>query len=322
MSEENFYFEFAIPQRFISDSVQLEKVAFSHNSSGMEEFSLVESQVDEILGERSYSGGDLPVSVLDEVEATITNQNEKLFKVYFLTEKDALCFQKEIEECFNYLPEVSKKEIQDWNDEWRKHYNPIWISEELEIVPAWDNSHDSNSRKQLYIYPGMGFGTGSHETTYLCLKSFVEQRNRVEYKRCLDFGCGSGILGLAIQLFNSTCTLDLYDIDPEAINNCIQNIELNKFEQNPINLYGPDKKESIQGQYDIVFANILLNVLLFERDLIVNSVAPKGILILSGLLKGQEVEVIKNYQNYNSDLILISVDQKNDWVSVTFEKNQ
>ncbi len=290
--------------------------------SGIEEFAIEEARVDEILGERSYSGGDVPTSVIDEVEHTLSDGTIAT-KFYFNTKDDVEKFQKYLKDEYNLNSLLKAEEIKDWNEEWKKSYKPIFISDELEVVPEWDkNTYQSKAKNQLYIYPGMGFGTGSHETTFLCLKLFFEMTKKPkEVISCLDFGCGSGILGLAVSLFNSKSKIDLYDISDEALDNSKQNIELNDLSHVDFRLLLPEERQELQPKYDVVFANILQNVLLAESKYLASVVNPGGALILSGLLKGQEQEVITSLQKNNPSLVLKSVLNKGDWVAVLMEQN-
>lgn len=321
-SNQLSYYVFNISQKDLPEDLRLEEYAFECESSGVEEYSLNEETVDAILGDRSYSGGDLPESVLDEVDSKLDFDQEKYFRIYFTTLENTEKFQNLLASLTEKKFEYKKELIKDWNAEWKKHYRPILVGPELEIIPAWDNSVSSNADNKLFIYPGMGFGTGSHETTFLCLQVYLQYRNTVEHKRCLDFGCGSGILGLAVLLFEKKCKVDLYDIDVEALHNCNQNIELNSMNDLNIKLLGPNDKKEIQGSYEVIFANILQNVLELEKQTILDSLAPGGLLILSGLLNGQEKVVIDSYQAQLTDLNLLSIDRKNDWVSVALQRNK
>src|SRR5690606_13881372 len=117
---------------------------------------------------------------------------------------------------------------------------------EFRVVPSWEKGGDETGN--LYIYPGMGFGTGGHETTFLCLKLY--KKYVIETKLCLDFGCGSGILGLATFLFNKNNAVDLFDIDESALENSKQNIELNHFSARNFNLLLPTQEIVIKKKYD------------------------------------------------------------------------
>lgn len=283
---------------------------------GIEEYNIEEEKVDEILGDRSYSGGDVPESVIDEVGLAMQAEaNQK--KYYFENKKDAQFFQKKIQDLFGCVTELYESEVEDWNETWRKSYRPIDIDGKFLIIPEWEEQDDKNN--SLLIYPGQGFGTGSHETTFLCLKIFFNFLEDKKVEHVLDFGCGSGILGLSVLKRQSDANIDLYDIDQSAIENAKQNIELNNFSDKDIKLYLPVDKDKINVKYDLVFANILQNVLLLESDYLVTHLKKGGSLILSGLLLGQEDEVIETFVQKNNKLKYITTYQKNDWVAVLLE---
>lgn len=319
---QNYYFiEIKNPLQ-IEDWSEIEGIAISeYQSTGIEDFSLEESEVDEILGERSYSGADIPVSVIQEVEDKVESDDIKTKKIYFADKASAekfLIFLKSNQSIDSILREES---VQDWNEEWKKSYKPIPILNKMEIVPSWQKeTYLSEIENKLYIYPGMGFGTGNHETTYLCLELLLKTDTYKKAKNCMDFGCGSGILGLALRLFSIDVELDLYDIDQEALDNCIQNIELNEIDLKGIRLLLPESRNKFRKKYDVVFANILKNVLELEADEITSLVEDKGVLILSGLLNGQEEDIIKLYLKKNPGLFLVEIAKKGDWVAILLEK--
>ncbi len=291
-----------------------DKAMKDFNCLGIEEFSIDEPKVDDILGERSYSGGDVPETVIHEVEDVLSRES-KLKKFYFDKKSLANHFLKELEESFKLNPKLEVQETKDWNEEWKKSYKPILVSEELEIIPEWEkDTYKSKAKKSLYIYPGMGFGTGSHETTFLCMKIFMSIQNKAS--SCLDFGCGSGILGIAYKMFSPDGVCDLYDIDPEALKNCEQNIELNKMSTHEYSLILPKERKKIGRTYDLVFANILQNVLLAEAKYLTSCLTANGHLILSGLLAGQEDEVIQKYKGMNPKLSHVKTEKLGDWVAV------
>ena len=290
-------------------------------STGVVEFSLTEPQVDKILGERSYSGGDVPTEVIQEVEDVVTQDGVQ--KQYFFSDtKSAYNFRSWLENTYHYKGIFDSHEYEDWNEQWKKNYKPISVDEWLDVIPEWEKeTYHSSAKKQIYIYPGMGFGTGSHETTYLCLKHLIDLVSRgVNISSCLDFGCGSGILGIAARLFHLYDTIDLYDIDKDALKNTEQNIHLNEMPLESFNLLLPSMRKRIDRKYNLVFANILQNVLLAEAEYLANCLDQHSFLILSGLLEGQEQEVIQKYQALNPKLIHVKTLIKGDWVAVLMEQ--
>lgn len=294
---------------------KLDQLAFQdYESQGKLEYSLDEQRVDEILGEKAFCGGDLPEDVFNDLETQL--ESESVGSYFWLLEDKAeafaaFCESKQIKFEFKTL------ENQDWNEKWRENFKEIIISDTLKVTPSWEKKDDSDG--EVFIYPGMGFGTGNHETTYLCLKLFEKIVQELDEKdKCLDFGCGSGILGIAaIKKLKSS--VDFVDIDVDALDNCLLNLQLNEFESyNPYHeLVLRDRYQLKEEAFPVVFANILENVLLLERETISTSTAPGGYLIISGLLKGQEEDILKAYSN---EFELIEMETKGDWVALLTKK--
>jgi ribosomal protein L11 methyltransferase len=288
-----------------------------NEAMGIEEFSLNEAEVDIILGERSYSGGDLPLEVLEEVEQNI-NERPGNIRFFFNKDSNAKAFQEHVQKEILCESQLEKCPQEDWNAEWKKHYSPIQVNQHLEILPSWIKKQASPGSKQISIYPGMGFGTGSHETTFLCLKLFTEYLLSVKNDKVLDFGSGSGILGLSALLFFPGAKVDFYEIDAEANKNCYQNAELNMLKDKAFRLLLPEVRDRLQQDYDLVFANILESILLLEKTSLINHVKLDGHLILSGLLKHQVSGIIESYTG--SGVTLIREEQKGDWAALLFKR--
>lgn len=313
--EKYYYVQVAIP---LNLQVDIDAIAMdSLGCTGVEDFSIDEALVDEILGEKSYSGGDIPEKEILNVEKVVQTDSS-LKKYHFNSQQECVEFQKFLEKNEITTSHIIEKEVKDWNEEWKKNFSTIEVSASLKIVPAWEKEESSKSG-ELYIYPGMGFGTGSHETTYLCLK-FLENIKDREIKNCMDFGCGSGILGLALHLERNISDVVLFDIDPQALTNTDQNIELNAFDPSSFKAVLPEEYKTYVGKkYDLVFANILLQTLISEASDIQSHLEDGSILILSGLLKGQEEEVLEYYNRTCPNLNLIEVAGKGDWIAILME---
>ena len=303
-----------------SEKISIEALAINDfEAMGIEEFSLDEAEVDALLGDRSYSGGDLPQEVLDEVEERVL-QGQVNFRFFFSNEMSAAGFYKKMRNEVLCESQMEKCQSEDWNAEWKKHYTPIKVNDLFEIIPSWDKDFKSQSAQQIFIYPGMGFGTGSHETTFLCLKLFTEVVALGKIKSVLDFGSGSGILGLSVFKFFPEAEVDFYDIDPEANKNCYQNAQANELERFSFRLLLPQVRTSLLKEYDLVFANILEGVLIDERDNLIGHTKVNGSIIVSGLLKHQADGIMKNYSE--KGLKLISHLKKGDWCALLFRKER
>lgn len=289
-----------------------------HEAMGIEEFSLNEEQVDALLGERSYSGGDLPQTVLDEVEDSQLN-NPNNYRFFFSDNSSAESFLLAVQKLALCESQIEEHISQDWNAEWKKHYSPIEVNSRLSIFPAWQKDVMGKSTYSIFINPGMGFGTGSHETTFLCLKLFTEEVSDFKLNNILDFGSGSGILGLAALKFCPNARVDFYDIDVEANENCFQNAALNGLQDLSFRLLLPEVRDQLQAKYDLVFANILENVLEAEKNYLISMTAPGGFLILSGLLNHQ-VQNIETLYSTN-EMKLVKKISKGDWGALLFRKD-
>lgn len=295
-----------------------ELVLENFECSGIQDYSIDEKRVDEILGERAYSGGDVPPEVVDEVTGEAQMQ-EGTTLIFFFDKEGA---NEESLKCLETLrsayPKLlimrEEKIVDDWDAEWRKHYKRIYVSDELEIVPEWELKEKNEN--EIYIYPGQGFGTGGHETTFLCLKLFLQiNRKALNGQTCLDFGCGSGILGIA-AIRKAKMFVDFCDIDKSALENTLQNIELN-LDEDEKNGHGLILRDRFlpTGPYDLVFANILKPVLISEKPVMVNKLKPNGYLILSGLLNEQVDDIINFYREYK----LLKRESKGDWSALLLQ---
>ncbi len=289
-----------------------------YSCEGVEEFSLEESRVDEILGERAYSGGDVPETLLEEVEDATFGLDSFFVKYYFLKITDAEKFVEYIKENYSDVSiHIETRPVEDWNIEWKKYYSPIKISDAFEVIPEWlFEQHKDDSKKQIVIYPGMGFGTGTHETTYLCLKLFEKYKSEISGNACLDFGCGSGILGIGAILLKEM-DVDFVDIDRSALDNCLQNLKIN-FDVDELDGSALILRERFQEKkYNLIFANILENILVQEYPLVLAASMPGTYLIVSGLLNHQVENIIKQYKNFT----MVETISKGDWSAVIFKKN-
>ena len=310
MDNSVFYFVTLKASVNILESIKVSAFDKFH-AIGIEEFSLSEDEVDKILGERAYSGGDIPLEVLNEVEEKTLLTDESI-TIYFKDKEDALKFCHYLEKetsCLDFS--LREGEHQDWNEKWRRHFKPISINNKLAIIPEWEMTEEKKN-SEIYIYPGMGFGTGGHQTTHLCLKFFTELEDGLWQKNCLDFGCGSGILGIAaIKLSNMV--VDFCDIDINALENCKKNLELN-FDVSTLSgsRIVSRKNYKSQRKYDLIFANILNHILEMEKLEILNSLNRDGYLILSGILNDQVDSLKKVYH----ELDVLKVESMGDWSAI------
>ena len=176
---------------------------------------------------------------------------------------------------------------EDWINNWKRYFHPIPVGEKLLIRPAWEDC-DPQGRTVLDLEPGIAFGTGTHETTRMCLE-LLEQ---CVAPGCavLDVGCGSGILSVAALLLGAKRAVGV-DIDPLAVKTAEQNARRNRVEDRFTGICG-SLTERVSGTFDVVAANIVADVILELLRDIGNYLAPGAVLLLSGIIAQRENDVL------------------------------
>lgn len=191
---------------------------------------------------------------------------------------------------------VSTKSLQeeDWAHNWQKYYQPFPVGEKLYVVPEWMRGQAvPEGRIPLYLNPGLIFGTGSHGTTRLCLEG-VERYARPG-DRVLDLGTGSGILAIAALLLGAESAVGC-DIDPKAGRVAAENAGFNgisdAFRVETGNVIGDEKlRERLAGQYELVLANIIADVIIPLIPYVKDFLTPGGVFLTSGIIEHRAEDV-------------------------------
>ncbi len=188
-------------------------------------------------------------------------------------------------------PEIVIDEVaeQDWVRLTQSQFDPIRISDRLWIVPSWHVAPDPRAIN-LELDPGLAFGTGSHPTTRLCLEWL--EASITPGVSVLDYGCGSGILGIAAAKLGAGDVLGI-DIDPAALTAAADNAA-----KNGVRLQLAHSGDALAATFDRVVANILTNPLMLLAPLLTSRLKPGGRLALSGVLASQAGQVIAAYAPY------------------------
>ena len=196
----------------------------------------------------------------------------------------------------------------DWNAIWESSFKPIVIGEKLHIRAPF-HKHDNQYPYELIIAPKMAFGTGHHATTAMILEWMIS--TPFDNKSVLDFGCGTGILGIFAKKKQAE-SLVMIDIEAQAIENANEHCELNDVQANAI-LEG--SIEMIPDQsFDVIFANITRNVLEEVLPVLRLHSKPNVVMMISGFLK-QDEEFMKSHLLKNK-FIAIATLQKEDWIAI------
>lgn len=207
---------------------------------------------------------------------------------------------------------VSKLVDQDWERVWLSSFKPIEVGENLWVCPTWCDPTQPDARN-IYLDPGLAFGTGTHATTYMCLRWLAERS--LKNQRVLDYGSGSGILAIA-SLLSDANHADAVDIDPLAVSACIENAKRNSV-LDKMEAYLPNELHiEPTNSYDLVIANILAEVIIELRDTLLLHLKPGGTLLLTGILETQAERIKAHFgKNYHFEQY-----QQDHWVLIVATK--
>ena len=178
---------------------------------------------------------------------------------------------------------------EDWLNNWKQYFQPSPVGEKLLIRPTWRKNYDPEGRIVINLDPGLAFGTGTHETTRLCLE--VLEKIVKEDTTVLDVGCGSGILGIASLLLGAKTAVGV-DIDPMAVKTAKENAVLNNVEDKFTAIEG-NFTEKVSGKFDIVVANIVADAIIFLSQGVKTFMKEDSVYIMSGIIDTRVGEVIE-----------------------------
>ena len=205
---------------------------------------------------------------------------------------------------------VSTVEDKAWEREWMQHFHPMQFGTRTWICPSWHQPPEPDA-VNIFLDPGLAFGTGTHPTTALCLEWLDGHIRGGE--TVIDFGCGSGILGIgALKL--GAAEVWAIDNDPQALVATRDNALKNQVKAK-MNILAAG--EPLSKKADVLLANILANPLISLATLFSKIIKPNGMAILSGILAEQQSSVIEAYTSYFK---LISSAQNEDWVRLDLQR--
>jgi ribosomal protein L11 methyltransferase len=190
-------------------------------------------------------------------------------------------------------------EDQDWAENWKKYYKPLKIGQNIVIKPSWEDYEEKEGDIVIVLDPGMAFGTGTHETTSLCiqlLERFVKGGHRV-----LDIGCGSGILAVTAAKLGAG-SVEAYDIQEMAVDIAAENVRKNRV-ANTVKVERGDLFERVTGKADIVVSNIIADIIIKMTANVKEYLKSGGIFIASGIIKDRIEEVITVMEQNNLEIV-------------------
>ena len=202
-----------------------------------------------------------------------------------------------------------------WKDVWKKYYKPFHVSPHLVIKPTWEEFIPGPGDKIIEIDPGMAFGSGTHETTSMCLSLLEDVITGSE--SVIDVGTGSGILAIGAALFGAGNVLAI-DIDPDAVRVAAENVKHNQVD-NTVTVRQGNLLDHVDAVCDICVANIISDVIIAFAAPLREHIRPGGLFICSGIVSSRAEEVCQALESAPYE-ILRRVD-KGEWTAFLARRN-
>ncbi len=203
---------------------------------------------------------------------------------------------------------------EDWANNWKKFYKPFKLGKNIWIKPQWETIESEEDDIVIEIDPGMAFGSGTHETTSMCIE--LLQKYKDNRKSLVDVGCGSGILSIAGGKLGFENVVGI-DIDPNAVKVARENVLLNGLE-GQVEIFEGDLIEKIQHKADMVVANIIADVIIFLTADINKIMTEGGLFISSGIILAKIDDVCSALESNGFDVV--EVVRKGEWAAVAAKR--
>lgn len=248
------------------------------------------------------------------------NLDEINIKAFFSEEEDIdsilTSLKEQIEE--KGLGKISTTDLddEDYLNNWKKYFKPFKIGQNIIIKPSWEEYEEKEDDIIIDIDPGMAFGTGTHETTSLCIEALEERVKTGD--TVFDIGCGSGILSIVSAKLGAS-SLVAIDLDPACVRISKENIENNNL-TDKIDVKHGDLLEVLDGEADVIVANIIAEAILSITGTVKDYLKDGGIFISSGIILDKRDKVLKSLRA--NGFKVEEIKTQGEWVSIIASKDQ
>ena len=210
--------------------------------------------------------------------------------------------------------ELSNVNQEDWESAWKQYFKPVHVTDRIVVKPEWEEYSPQEGEIVIEIDPGMAFGTGTHETTSMCINQI--EKNLKAGDRVIDIGSGSGILSMAAVLLGAEKATGV-DLDPVAVRVALENVELNNL-QDKIEILHGNLTDVIREKADIVVANIMADIILMLLEDVREFIKDDGMFISSGII--QEKRAAVEARLLEKNFSIVEVETKGEWCAITAQK--
>ncbi len=257
----------------------------------------------------------------DFVDCNLTDlgKGEIIIKAYFPESEDLNKIIENIQNEIKRNPLIENKNIQitltllddnDWAHSWKKYYKPFKIGSNILIKPSWEDVEIEEGNILIELDPGMAFGTGTHETTWMCTEAIEKYIKKGD--TLYDIGCGSGILSIVAVKLGAEKVIGV-DLDPVCIKTSKENININDVE-NKIDIREGNLLEVVDQKADIIVSNIIAEVIAEMSKDLKAYIKDDGIFIASGIIL-EKISLVEDALK-KSGFEILEIIRKNEWALI------
>lgn len=306
----------------------IEQVTAMFMSKGIDSVSITDpADMEDILNKKNEYDWDYVDDQLKEdlerepsISAYFEDTPENREKIQELKIAVMMLKSKELEGLYGWdvdfgrlYAEAVTVDDEDWKDKWKENFKPSKITKRIVVKPTWEEYIAGDGEIVLQIDPGMAFGTGTHETTSLCLRLMEKYLSDFpENKKVLDIGCGSGILSIAAALLGAGEVMAV-EIDKDAVSVAEENVKLNGVLNN-VSVVQGDLTKGIDFKADIIVANLMADLVMVLAESAANHMEDGGIFISSGILTEKKETVSEAIRNAGFEILEIEDD--GEWCAI------
>lgn len=213
--------------------------------------------------------------------------------------------------------ELSNVQEEDWANNWKKYFKPRKVGQRIVIKPTWEEYKPEEDELVVELDPGMAFGTGTHETTILCIQALERWRDSMSAEAAsqaavLDIGCGTGVLAITALLLGTGSAVAV-DIDRSAVRAARENAKLNNVQSRMIITEG-DLLDQVDGTFDVVTANIVADIIITLSEDIKRYLRSGGTFIASGIILDRLSDVMEKMEQ--EGLKIVEKNTLGEWAAV------